>query len=40
MPDGTVSLKERRGYGGESSVMKVGKRRGRRQGAAKSAPLS
>ena len=39
-PDGTVSLKERRGYGGESPAMKVGTWRGRRRGAAKSAPLS
>lgn len=32
MPDGTVSLKERRGYGGESPAMKVGTWRGRRRG--------
>ncbi|GAB7492483.1 hypothetical protein Bwad001_12070 [Bilophila wadsworthia] len=38
MPDGTVFLKERRGYGGESPAMKVGTWRGRRWGAAKGAP--
>lgn len=32
MPDGTVSLKERRGYGGESPAMKVGTWMGRRRG--------